>query len=99
MRARAAAARPPRGTPPTLPLAPHPAPPPSPSPKQPPFLPKAFYDAVYADPSAMKRYHAHANGCHHAMATPWLDGRRTVHFTLHVALPAAFQKIIGAGPA
>jgi hypothetical protein len=46
----------------------------------------------------MKRYHASSNGCHHAVATRWLDGRRTVHFTLQLVLPAAFQKIIGGGP-
>ncbi|KAI8462550.1 MAG: hypothetical protein J3K34DRAFT_462869 [Monoraphidium minutum] len=62
------------------------------------FDAQGFFDAVYADPAPMTRYHAAVNGCGHAAASPWLDGRRTVKFTLQVALPAAFQKIVGAGP-
>lgn len=59
---------------------------------------QGFYDVVYADSSPIKRYHSNINACKNAVASPWIDGRRTVHFTVHLSLPAAFQKIAGAGP-
>ena len=54
-----------------------------------------LYNRIYADPVALQHYHADVNHASNVSVEPWLDDKRTVRFTISVALPAVIKKAIG----
>ena len=54
-----------------------------------------LYNKIYADPVALQHYHADVNHASSVSVEPWLDDKRTVRFTIAVALPAVIKKAIG----
>lgn len=54
-----------------------------------------FYDLIYSDDKAVRRYHAVMNQDESIQVTSWCQGKRDVTFTMDVAVPATLRRFLG----
>jgi hypothetical protein len=57
---------------------------------------QAYFDWVYADPEAFRRYHALANNDPAPVISAWEAGSRTITFLMGRAMPDLAKRFLGA---